>query len=69
MASKDFDTMEDSNRSSNPNVPNDRMARVDRLGPNGDMDRDGIANSVDRDRDGDGVANRNDDFPNNPRRS
>ena len=48
-----------------------------RRGPNGDRDRDGIANRYDRDqglrpngdRDGDGVRNKNDRFPNNPRRS
>ena len=35
---------------------------------NGDRDRDGIPNRVDRDRDGDGVPNRYDDKPGNPRR-
>lgn len=34
----------------------------------GDQDRDGIANRFDRDRDGDGVPNRFDHNPNNPRR-
>jgi hypothetical protein len=38
------------------------------VNPNGDRDRDGIANRADRDRDGDGVPNRRDDAPNNPRR-
>jgi hypothetical protein len=32
----------------------------ERRGPNGDRDRDGIANRYDRDRDGDGVPNRYD---------
>jgi hypothetical protein len=32
------------------------------------MDRDGIPNHRDRDRDGDGVANRYDSRPDNPRR-
>ena len=39
-----------------------------RGGPNGDRDRDGIPNRVDRDKDGDGVPNRFDNNPNNPRR-
>jgi len=43
--------------------------RRGRRGPYGDLDRDGIINSEDRDRDGDGVPNRHDDFPNNPNRS
>ena len=30
----------------------------------GDMDRDGIRNSMDSDRDGDGIANRSDPNPN-----
>ena len=34
-----------------------------RFGPNGDLDRDGIANQYDRDRDGDGVRNRYDRTP------
>ena len=33
------------------------------------MDHDGIANGYDRDIDGDGVPNRRDRFPYNPRRS
>ena len=53
----------------------------ERRGPNGDRDRDGIANRYDNhnanrqglrpngDRDGDGVRNRDDRFPYNPRRS
>ncbi|ROZ69423.1 PXPV repeat protein [Ramlibacter sp. WS9] len=36
-----------------------------RYGPNGDLDRDGIANRNDRDRDGDGVRNHRDRDPNN----
>jgi hypothetical protein len=43
-----------------------RFAR--RHGPYGDLDRDGIANMDDRDRDGDGVRNRHDRFPDNPYR-
>jgi hypothetical protein len=35
---------------------------------NGDRDRDGVPNRVDRDRDGDGVPNRYDAAPDNPRR-
>ena len=35
----------------------------------GDIDRDGISNRSDHDRDGDGVRNRRDDFPNNRHRS
>jgi hypothetical protein len=34
-----------------------------RYGPNGDLDRDGIANQYDHDRDGDGVRNRYDRTP------
>jgi hypothetical protein len=41
--------------------------RVD-LGPYGDMDHDGIRNADDQDRDGDGVANWRDNFPNDPTR-
>ncbi|MDR3370099.1 hypothetical protein [Rhodoferax sp.] len=37
-------------------------------GPNGDLDRDGIVNRRDHDRDGDGVRNRYDRFPDNPYR-
>ena len=39
----------------------DRMERRDN-------DRDGVPNAVDRDRDGDGVSNRRDSRPDNPRR-
>lgn len=35
-----------------------------RFGPNGDLDRDGVLNQDDRDRDGDGVRNRYDRYPN-----
>ena len=38
-------------------------------GPNGDIDHDGIRNRDDNDRDGDGVANWRDNYPNNPNRS
>lgn len=48
---------------------NDRRWNSRRFGPDGDMDRDGVANRDDRDRDGDGVLNRFDEFPNNPNRS
>ena len=34
----------------------------------GDRDRDGVPNRVDRDRDGDGVRNRSDRRPGDPRR-
>ncbi|MEQ1774136.1 MAG: hypothetical protein ABL891_10190 [Burkholderiales bacterium] len=34
----------------------------------GDRDRDGVPNRVDRDRDGDGVPNSRDSRPDNPRR-
>ena len=43
--------------------------RPDRFGPNGDYDRDGIANRHDRDIDGDGVRNRRDRYPYDHRRS
>ncbi len=43
-----------------------RQARA--YGPYGDLDRDGIMNQQDRDRDGDGVRNRYDRLPNNPYR-
>ncbi len=42
----------------------ERLARD--TGPWGDLDRDGILNKDDRDRDGDGVRNRHDRFPDNP---
>jgi len=44
----------------------DRYAR--RYGPDGDLDRDGIANRDDRDRDGDGVPNHRDRYPDDPSR-
>lgn len=37
-------------------------------GPDGDMDRDGIRNADDQDRDGDGVVNWRDNFPDDPNR-
>ena len=37
------------------------------LSPTGDLDRDGIADRSDRDRDGDGIANARDANPNDPR--
>jgi hypothetical protein len=37
--------------------------------PDGDRDHDGISNGNDRDIDGDGVPNRRDAFPRDPRRS
>jgi len=43
-----------------------RWAR--RYGPYGDLDRDGIMNMDDRDRDGDGIRNRHDRFPMDPYR-
>jgi len=50
-------------------VPNRYDADNRRFGPNGDLDRDGIPNARDRDRDGDGVRNRDDRFPDDRRRS
>ena len=52
----------------------ERMARrearrAERRSPEGDFDRDGIANQYDRDIDGDGIRNRRDRYPYNPRRS
>lgn len=44
-----------------------RQAR--RFGPYGDLDRDGTMNKDDRDRDGDGVRNGRDRFPDDHRRS
>jgi hypothetical protein len=43
--------------------------RFNRDDPNGDWDEDGIRNRDDRDIDGDGVPNRRDAFPRDPRRS
>lgn len=40
-----------------------------RFGPYGDLDHDGIINRDDKDRDGDGVPNRRDRFPDDPNRS
>jgi hypothetical protein len=48
---------------------NKRHTRERNQGWRGDQDRDGIPNRVDRDRDGDGVSNRRDDSPGNPRRN
>jgi hypothetical protein len=42
--------------------------RANRFSPNGDYDRDGLANRHDRDIDGDGVRNRRDAFPYDHRR-
>jgi hypothetical protein len=39
-----------------------------RRGKYGDMDRDGVRNKWDRDRDGDGRRNKKDDHPSNRRR-
>jgi hypothetical protein len=53
-------------------VATDRFGADDRRmnrGPNGDMDHDGIRNADDEDRDGDGIANWRDNFPNNRNRS
>ena len=46
----------------------ERYAHARGVNPNGDRDRDGIPNRVDRDKDGDGVPNRFDSAPNNPNR-
>jgi len=43
--------------------------REERMAPDADFDRDGIANRYDRDIDGDGIPNRRDREPYNPRRS
>ena len=45
-----------------------RHSRYKHQGWRGDQDHDGIPNRFDRDRDGDGRSNRNDDAPNNPNR-
>lgn len=39
-------------------------AQAQQLPPNGDLDRDGIINARDQDRDGDGFANKSDPNPN-----
>jgi hypothetical protein len=46
-------------------------AQAQGLPPNGDLDRDGVVNRLDNDRDGDGVANKSDPNPNrwNPTRT
>jgi opacity protein-like surface antigen len=49
-------------------VRTDSLA-VNRRGPNGDRDGDGIPNRFDHDRDGDGVPDRYDAYPGNPNRS
>lgn len=43
-------------------------ANTPRRGKFGDLDRDGIRNKWDRDRDGDGRRNKRDDHPSNRRR-
>ena len=43
--------------------------RAARMAPDGDFDRDGIANQYDRDIDGDGVRNHRDRFPYDSHRS
>lgn len=48
--------------------PRHQWRQARRYGPYGDLDRDGIINRRDRDRDGDGVRNRYDRLPNNPYR-
>jgi len=59
----------------NPNVKNVIVARnhhqqrVNRYGPYGDLDRDGIQNRFDKDRDGDGVRNNRDRRPDDRRYS
>lgn len=49
--------------------PRHQWRQERRYGPYGDLDRDGIVNRRDRDRDGDGVRNRYDRLPNNPYRN
>jgi hypothetical protein len=51
------------------NYKNNRSSRYRNRGWRGDQDRDGVPNAYDRDRDGDGVSNRRDDSPGNPRRN
>ena len=43
-------------------------AQAQSLNPRGDLDRDGIQNRVDGDRDGDGIPNARDPHPNRPDR-
>lgn len=49
-------------------IPN-RYDRDSRYNPHGDIDGDGVPNRFDNDRDGDGRANWEDRYPNNPYRS
>jgi hypothetical protein len=51
-----------------PDSPRNQRRYANRFGPYGDLDRDCIMNRVDRDRDGDGVRNRYDRFPDSPYR-
>jgi len=51
------------------NYTHRRHAREANMGWRGDQDRDGVPNRYDRDRDGDGINNRRDDAPSNPRRN
>jgi hypothetical protein len=46
----------------------DHWHQARRFGPYGNLDRDGLMNRHDRDRDGDGVPNRYDRLPDNPYR-
>jgi len=48
--------------------PRNRWHQPRSYGPYGDLDRDGIMNRHDSDRDGDGVRNRFDRLPDNPNR-
>ncbi|HSV47486.1 MAG TPA: YXWGXW repeat-containing protein [Ramlibacter sp.] len=61
------------NRPNQPHHPgdyaSDQRGWRRHFGPNGDIDRDGILNKDDRDRDGDGVRNRVDRYPDDYRRS
>lgn len=50
------------------NYNNMKHTKEKNQGWRGDQDHDGIPNSVDRDRDGDGKPNNRDSSPNNPRR-
>lgn len=51
------------------NYKHARHTRERNKGWRGDQDHDGVPNRFDRDHDGDGVSNRRDDKPNNPRRN
>ncbi len=51
-----------------PDSPRNQRRWARPYGPYGDFDRDGVMNMDDRDRDGDGIRNRHDRFPDDPYR-